>query len=291
MRPARQDEIVRLWPAVRASRLMHSAEELERFHETGPWRVRVSDAGEALVLDRWRDHLDLCAIKGLWAAPHRTAELVAEAEAVARAQGFSRLLSPLLTEAAAQPYLEAGLQPLQQIVALQSDAGQLAGRTGAAATGVRRAIEADLEALIALDHECFDEFWRYGPRELRETIASGEAFVAEKDGVLLGYSTVGVYGYTATVGRLAVSPDARRKGLGKTLLFDAAERSWRAGATVFSLCTQDENAASRSLYSSVGLYELPERFMIASKRLGERKQPAGSIPAEDTDTLVGMRTE
>ena len=59
VRPIRAEEVVRLWPAVRAAKLMNTAEEFARFREAGPWRVRVSEAGEGLVLDRWRAHQDL----------------------------------------------------------------------------------------------------------------------------------------------------------------------------------------------------------------------------------------
>lgn len=272
---------MRLWPAVRAARLMHSADELVRFAEAGPWRVRVTDAGEAMVLDRWRDHLGYCGIKGLWAAQHRISDHVEHAGSVARVQGFDGLLSPLLSRTAARGYIDAGMSVHERIVALQAELvpGGAGDRSDAGGPQlqpvdrVRRATQADLGALETLDAESFDEFWRYGPRELTVAIDAGEVFIAEKDGRPVGYSTVAVFGATATVGRLAVAENSRRGGVGGALLRDAARRAADAGAETVNLCTQEHNRASRALYFSAGMVELPEQYVICAKRLDDSPVP------------------
>jgi hypothetical protein len=118
MRPALADEAMRVWPAVKAAHLMATAEEYVAFREAGPWRVRVNDSGEAVVLARWREHSDVVAIRGLWAFA-RTPDLVEDAAEVARAHGFGRVLSPLVPERRLAAYEAASMSVVERIVAFQ----------------------------------------------------------------------------------------------------------------------------------------------------------------------------
>jgi len=265
-RPARAEDVSRLWPAVRAARLMATADELARFRESGPWRVRVNDDGEALLLAAWRVHLQTAAIRGLWAGPHRIAALVEDAAAVARAQGFTQVLSPLLAASELAPYLGAGMEVAEPIVALQGLAEDIAAHPVRADIGIRRASAADLRSLAELDAACFDEFWRYGTDELEESLSRDRVTIAEKDGRLVGYATCTLYGASATLGRLAVSPDSRREGVGRALLGDVAGYAVRSGVFAVTLCTQEANADSRSLYAATSFAELPERYALAARR-------------------------
>ena len=98
LRPAQRPDLAWLWPAVRTAQIFDSTAELEAFWSEAPWRVRVNARGEAAVLVRWREHLDMLAIKGLWCSERRVPLLLEDLRAVARAQGFGRLLSPLLPD-------------------------------------------------------------------------------------------------------------------------------------------------------------------------------------------------
>lgn len=268
MRPIREDELMRVWPAVRSAKLMATAEQLVAFRAEAPWRVRVSDAGDGLVLDRWRAHLGVLAIKGLWAPEHRIEALLREAAAVARAQGFTSLLSPLLTVSALRPYLAAGMAERERIVAFQAAADDLAALPVGADIRVRPGSAADIEGLVHLDSTAFDEFWHYGAAELEEALRDAQLFVAEKDGVVIGYHTVAHYGATSTVGRLAVAPSMRRRGVARALLTDAGSRAVRAGALGVTLCTQATNAGARALYATSGFLELDDDYALATLEVG-----------------------
>jgi ribosomal-protein-alanine N-acetyltransferase len=245
---------------------MSTAEQFSAFREAAPWRVRVSDTGDALVVARWREHLDLLAIRGLWSAPHRLGELLDDARAVARAQGFARVLSPLVTGDAREAYLRLGMTEVEGIVALQGHAADVAAGPVPDGARVRAACAADMAALLLVDAQCFGEFWRYGTVELAECFATERIALAETDdgAEVIGYSTCALHGATATLGRLAVAPGHRRRGVGAALLGDAAVWAVRHGAFAFTLCTQEDNAASRSLYAAAGLHELPERYSLAA---------------------------
>jgi len=271
MRPARSDEVMRVWPAVKAARLMASAEAFSAFRDTGPWRVQVTEAGEALVVASWRDHLDVLAIRGLWAAAHRAPELVEAAASIARAQGFASVLSPLVALAEFEPYRQAGMRERERLVALQIDAGRLAEASQATPTmRIRVAHASDIPSLAQVDAECFDVFWRYGTVELADSMARERIILVEDEaGKAVGYATVARYGATATLGRLAVSPNARRRGLGAALCIDAGRWACDAGALSVTLCTQAANAASRSLYAALGFTELSECFTLGIRPLSD----------------------
>lgn len=262
-RPARADEITRLWPAVRAAHLFGSAEQLAQFHAAGPWRVRVTDRGEALVVARWRQHLDVLAIRGLWAPSHRVPELVRDACAVARAQGLARVLSPLVALSQFGPYRDAGLGVAETIVALCARTRGIDAQLPPGYT-VRQARTSDLDALALLDGRCFDEFWRYGPEELADSVDRERVFVAEKPGTigLAGYSACSLHGATATLGRLAVSPEARGQGLGAALCAESVRWVAGKGAETISLCTQESNRESRALYDRLGFSPTSERYVL-----------------------------
>jgi len=265
-RPAQQEDIFRLWPAVKAAHLMTSAEEFSAFRDAAPWRVRVNEAGEALVLAQWRGHLNVLAIRGLWSAPHHLGDLVDDACAVARAQGFARVLSPLITGDACDAYLAIGMSEVERIVALQGAVGDVIAHRLPAGARIRSANSADLPALARLDEGCFNEFWRYGAVELADSLGRERVTVVEThEGAIEGYSTCACYGATVTVGRLAVAPAARRHGVGRALLSDVASWAQRSGAYALTLCTQEANAASRALYAVTGLVELPERYLLAMR--------------------------
>ena len=97
---------------------------------------------------------------------------------------------------------------------------------------------------------------------------------ADDAGTVVGYATSNVFAGTCTIGRLAVDPGARRHGVGSALLADAAAAAVIEHAFVVSLCTQEDNAASRALYARCGLAEVGERYAIASCAVGQDVCPA-----------------
>jgi ribosomal-protein-alanine N-acetyltransferase len=150
----------------------------------------------------------------------------------------------------------------ESIVALQGFAEEIAMQAAGDGISICRAAPDDMVDLERLDAACFDEFWRYGSTELADSFRRERMMVASVEGEILGYATCSLHGASGTVGRLAVSPSARRRGLGRALLVDAA--AWAAGSNAYALtlCTQRDNTVSRRLYTASGLFELPDRYVI-----------------------------
>jgi len=264
MRPASDEDLPAVWNAARTARIFPDSAAFETFRGEAPWRVRVNSRGEAAVVERWRDHLDLLAIRGLWCSPRRVAVAVEDLRAVARAQGLGRLLGPLLCEDAARPYLAAGMRVAQRTITLRLDrpGRHKPGLSMPEGVGLRLGTAADLPDLLDLDTSCFDLFWRYDAVHLMRYVAEERLALAESASGLIGYTLCTVTADEGMVNRLAVRPDARNRGVGRALLSDAIAYSARAGAVSVMLCTQTDNAASRRLYAAAGFREMAGRMVF-----------------------------
>jgi len=258
------DERDALWPAVKAAHLFDSRERFERFYAEAPWRVQVTGRGEAVVAEEWRSHLDVLALRGLWASSGRIPALIDQIGGIAAEHGFGRILSPLVASEVAPVYERAGLAFHGAIVALRLDrASWHRGEVRPASGVLLRPAEADdLPRLVSIDAECFDEFWRYDAERLARYFVEDRMVVAEGPGGVIGYTLATVVWQSATLGRLAVTPAARHLGTGEALLREALGYLVDTGAGTVSLCTQEENLASRALYRKVGLNELTGRLVF-----------------------------
>jgi ribosomal-protein-alanine N-acetyltransferase len=256
-RAATAEEAAELWPAVRADRLFETAERFAAYRDAAPWRVRVAGRGEASVLGVWRAHLDVLAMRGVWGSPRHVAAFVDDARSVARELGMGWVLSPLLPLDLMGPYRRAGLEICERIVAIQGYPQRVLPAEPPDGVTLREGTDADLPALARLDATSFPDFWVYGVPELAEYARTERLRVATAaDGEVIGYTLATVSREAATLGRLAVVPNARRHGLGRALVADVARWALREGAATVSLCTQEENAAARALYAATGLREV-----------------------------------
>lgn len=266
IRPATAGECDRIWPAVKADSLMESAQQLRAYAAEGPWRVRVTDRGEAALLGRWKAHLDVLAMRGVWCSERHVPDFAADAVAVAHAQGFGRVLSPLVPLEFLVPYEASDFAVVQRIVAIQGRADAVAPAEPPADVRIRRGSADDVPALASLDAACFDEFWRWDAEDLLGFLGTERLALAETDsGQLVGYTLATVHRGAATLTRLGTLPQWRRRGVGRALLGESAAWARRAGAETFALCTQEANAASRALYSAAGLTELDVRYGLAMR--------------------------
>ena len=256
-----------LWPAVNAAHLFTERTAYDEFRASGPWRVLVGENGAGVVLERWRDHLDILAARAIWASPSQFSRVIVGIEDVASDQGFATILSPLVPALQSQHYMDVGFMPRQRIVVLRSSKRDIADLSAPPRPGVtiRLFVPDDIPGLIEIDAECFDDFWRYEPYRLAERLVGGRTFVAESEEGLIGYTHATIDRGSGTIGRLAVVESGRRSGVGSALLLTVMQFLFRAGVAAVSLCTQEENAASRALYARVGLREMPERLLFLAK--------------------------
>ena len=129
---------------------------------------------------------------------------------------------------------------------------------------VRRAIEADDAALLAIDRTAWDATSGFPSYQdvIQDTFfarSGPEAhLVAESDGVVVGYIRLqDKYPFpegsgVLTINGLAVAHDARGRGVASTLLEAAAAEGRLRGARKISLHVHSTNATARRLYERHG---------------------------------------
>lgn len=245
---------------LKGTHIVDSHDSLVRMFEADPWQIRVSDRREVAVLGSWRAHLSICAIFGLFCPPKRIPALVADLEDVAREHGFARLMGPLVPEPAVRPYLDAGLAPYARIVVMHLERiGSPACDAAAMPDGVtaRVAQPADAPAVLAVDAASFEDFWRQDDAGIERYAGLGRVTIAERDGRAVGYTLATVRDGGGSLGRLAVIPDERGRGIGRALTCESLAWMASEGVRSVTLSTQESNAVSRGLYRSVGFRESP----------------------------------
>jgi len=150
---------------------------------------------------------------------------------------------------------------------------------------LRRATEADLAPILALERTSFTHPWTHG--QLREALraeATGGVLILQGPGGgsadLVAYCVLQVVADELNVHTLAVDPAWRRRGIGRWLLEQALAAGARRGAETAFLEVRQSNWAAFELYKSLG-------FQVVATRRGYYE-----APAEDAFVLrkTGLRS-
>lgn len=126
---------------------------------------------------------------------------------------------------------------------------------------IRRATLADLDALIALEAQCFQTD-RLTRRQFRYMLTKANAaiLVFESEGVLLGYALL-LFSRGTSMARLysiAVAEDARGRGVGRSLVEAAEHEARDRDCAYLRLEIRKDNAASQGLFRSMGYKQFGE---------------------------------
>lgn len=116
----------------------------------------------------------------------------------------------------------------------------------------RRMEENDCQAVEALFQDCFSHPWKkeaIGNTLLMEDYVS---LVAETDGQIVGYIGYRSALDEADITNVAVSPDQRRKGIGRQLLNTLLETAADTGISNLYLEVRVSNEAAVNLYERAG---------------------------------------
>ncbi|MGM0769583.1 MAG: ribosomal protein S18-alanine N-acetyltransferase [Pseudomonadota bacterium] len=120
---------------------------------------------------------------------------------------------------------------------------------------LRQATSHDLDALIELENRSFRED-RISRRSFRRflEIPRDRLIVANLDGALVGYCLVLMNAATrlARIYSIAVSPDARSRGVGEKLIREAEKEAVEADRIVMRLEVREDNDAAVALYRRLG---------------------------------------
>lgn len=100
--------------------------------------------------------------------------------------------------------------------------------------------------------------------EDQQKVASDLFLVYEIDGRITGTVIGGWDGWRAWIYRIAVDPRHHRKGVGSSLISEIVKRLESKGSKRFRALILAENAASKSLFKSVG-FKLHENIVLATR--------------------------
>jgi ribosomal-protein-alanine N-acetyltransferase len=125
---------------------------------------------------------------------------------------------------------------------------------------LRRAVARDLPAMSALHTASFPEGWT--GESLASLLDSPGTFALifiEMSSLAAGFVLARVAADEAEILTLAVRPNARRKGLGRSLMKAAATHARKMGAHAMFLEVGETNGPARALYHSLGFEEVGRR--------------------------------
>lgn len=254
-------EFGRLEHTLVAAKSFIDAQEMRAAFESDPWRIQVNDRGDVAVLARWRDHLPVLAIEALWCPTVRIPDAVAQFHRLGKRMGLTDVVSPPTPIEEARPYEAAGMRPYTVVTTYTLV--RLAGLRMPVAPAelvIREADHRDLEMLLELDAACFEPFWRYDRRHLSRFISSARLAVAMLDGRPAGYTLCTIDGDDGLLGRLCVTEEHRRRGIGSALLFESARYINRQGGLRMTLSTQVDNGPSQALYRSASMHDTGHHY-------------------------------
>lgn len=120
---------------------------------------------------------------------------------------------------------------------------------------VRAATATDLPLLAALEREGFPEPWSSTllAADLREP--TSQVLVAEEGGEVVGYASFRRAADEAELLRVAVTPRARNRGVGRRLVETGLRELAHQGITQCFLDVRRRNAPARALYRRLGFHE------------------------------------
>jgi ribosomal protein S18 acetylase RimI-like enzyme len=123
----------------------------------------------------------------------------------------------------------------------------------------------DLPTVAELDAHAFLPLWQNPLDALERALPQATvATVIEDERGLVGYQISTANPFGAHLARLAVRPDAQRKGLGSLIVTDLIQRLEHKGIARLTVNTQSDNYASLALYRKMGFVLTGEKFPVYS---------------------------
>jgi len=187
-------------------------------------------------------------------------------------RGVQRAVTPALSLRDAQPFLNAGFTIHEQLHLLSLDLRLQPGhRSHSFATSMPDGYEIrpgrrwHETTVIEVDGQAFEPFWRFDAEALREarraTPRHRYRVITNAQGVQ-GYAVTGLAGQRGYLQRLAVSPSAEGRGLGRQLIDDSFRWLRRRHATRIMVNTQERNQRALALYRKVGFEPEPSGLVV-----------------------------
>jgi ribosomal protein S18 acetylase RimI-like enzyme len=240
----------------------------------------IERRGERARLANWRGDRLVAHLSPAAGSP-LSAEFVSCCMDWLREQGYTSVVTSALSRQESTGFLKAGFDVQEELELLSHDLAHLPR----VPRGLRRARGFDRPSVLEVDAVSFDPFWRLHEGGLEEALEAtprvrfrvAPRWLGEISGLeghdrhrrreIAGYVIAGRGQGTGYLQRLAVHPLARRRGLGRMLVFDALTWMHRRGVTRALVNTQRSNQAALALYQACGFRVLPEGLQVLARGL------------------------
>lgn len=123
----------------------------------------------------------------------------------------------------------------------------------------------DLPRVLEIEQASFSTPWRRSTFEGLLRRADADLIGAVVEGQLAGYAIAWTIMDQAELGNVAVTPDARQRGLGRMLVEAALRRVWQRGARECFLEVRESNRVARELYTQLGFQAIGRRRRYYSR--------------------------
>ena len=183
-----------------------------------------------------------------------------------RVEGYREAVTNAVGPAASLPLLDSGFKVRERLHLLEHDLTDLPPPSG----NTRRAARTDRAAVVAIDADAFDDFWRFDDLALREAERATprtRTLVAPRADDPQGFGLFGRGDATGYVQRLAIAPAAQGAGLGRAVLGDGLRWLAGQGATRALVNTQEDNIRALDLYTIAGFSRLPVGLCVLGRTL------------------------
>lgn len=209
--------------------------------------------GEYVLAEAWRNRDDVAQL--VEATTRRgQARLVSAVVERAREWGYRQVvLGDEVMNANRKLYSGLGFAHLERVIILRrplKHADNLPDISGVPAVEMRRAVYADVAALVRVDNDSFPWLWWNSRREFEAYIdmPGVHIYLAYLDGEPAGYTSFTLYDDWAHLDRIAVAPGSQGRGLGAAQLAYVLRLMKATGAAHVALSTQLSNTQSHKLY-------------------------------------------
>jgi ribosomal protein S18 acetylase RimI-like enzyme len=222
--------------------------------EWGRERVRVG---------RWRGDARIALLTPAPDGPLPSTSFLQRCLATLAEEGYTGVVTAALTASEQPPFLAAGFVEQERLRLLVHELRHLPPPPEAR---LRRALEGDRPAVLAVDAASFSRFWQLDEWSLQDAIDatphSRFRLALDEEEAVVGYAVSGRTQRRGYVQRLAVHPARRKHGLGTALVLDGLRWMRRRGVERAVVNTQLENEDARRLYLRLGFREQPSGLAV-----------------------------
>jgi ribosomal protein S18 acetylase RimI-like enzyme len=156
-----------------------------------------------------------------------------------------------------------GFSHTQNIVMLEWKGKHLPEQMLVEDVRLRKMQPGDLPAVAELDAQAFMPLWQNPLNALEKALPQAtSATVLEDARGLVGYQISTANPFGAHLARLAVRPDAQRRGFGSLIVADLIHRLKDKNVARLTVNTQSDNLASLALYEKMGFNITGETFPV-----------------------------